>query len=223
MLRERREPALLACLTARSCLARVSRHGVVISLRPQQRNAAPPAARKKAARPRARRYARQDIAHSWNANWLFSNACLFRLQRHSDHHANAARPYQARSAPRRGPPPCGRVSAEPRRAGLLDARWAPFARRSCLDVWCSLCVDGAATPSCWQRHCLPALRQSSYVGHAASRSHTQPDIQHALAVATLCHWKQLPADYFPNKMDDATSLFFYAAAEQAGWPAACTT
>ncbi|KAK9837326.1 hypothetical protein WJX81_006410 [Elliptochloris bilobata] len=39
-------------------------------------------------------YVRQDVQHSWNANWLFSNACLFRLQRHSDHHAHAARPYQ---------------------------------------------------------------------------------------------------------------------------------
>lgn len=44
-----------------------------------------------------RRYVRQDVQHSWNANWLFSNACLFRLQRHSDHHAHAARPYQARA------------------------------------------------------------------------------------------------------------------------------
>ena len=45
--------------------------------------------------PARRRYVRQGVQHSWNANWLFSNACLFRLQRHSDHHAHAARPYQA--------------------------------------------------------------------------------------------------------------------------------
>ena len=34
--------------------------------------------------------------HSWNGNWLFTNSIIFRLQRHSDHHAHAHRPYQAR-------------------------------------------------------------------------------------------------------------------------------
>lgn len=33
--------------------------------------------------------------HSWNANHFVSNAFLFHLQRHSDHHANAGRRYQA--------------------------------------------------------------------------------------------------------------------------------
>jgi alkane 1-monooxygenase len=33
--------------------------------------------------------------HSWNQNLLVSNAFLFQLQRHSDHHANAGRRYQA--------------------------------------------------------------------------------------------------------------------------------
>ncbi|TGL59645.1 alkane 1-monooxygenase [Leptospira ognonensis] len=33
--------------------------------------------------------------HSWNQNYLVSNAFLFQLQRHSDHHANAGRRYQA--------------------------------------------------------------------------------------------------------------------------------
>jgi alkane 1-monooxygenase len=32
--------------------------------------------------------------HSWNANHLISNFFLLQLQRHSDHHAYAARPYQ---------------------------------------------------------------------------------------------------------------------------------
>ncbi|BDA78296.1 alkane monooxygenase [Leptospira kobayashii] len=32
--------------------------------------------------------------NSWNGNYLVSNALLFQLQRHSDHHANAARRYQ---------------------------------------------------------------------------------------------------------------------------------
>ncbi len=33
--------------------------------------------------------------HSWNSAYFLSNAYLFQLQRHSDHHAAAARPYQA--------------------------------------------------------------------------------------------------------------------------------
>lgn len=33
--------------------------------------------------------------HSWNTNHIYSNLSSFHLQRHSDHHANALRPYQA--------------------------------------------------------------------------------------------------------------------------------
>ena len=40
------------------------------------------------------RYEKVNPLHSWNANHIFSNLVLFQLQRHSDHHANAARPYQ---------------------------------------------------------------------------------------------------------------------------------
>jgi len=34
------------------------------------------------------------IIHSWNAPQLVTNYVLFKLQRHSDHHANAYKPYQ---------------------------------------------------------------------------------------------------------------------------------
>ena len=40
------------------------------------------------------KYERVNPLHSWNANHLLSNFMLFQLQRHSDHHAYAARPYQ---------------------------------------------------------------------------------------------------------------------------------
>jgi alkane 1-monooxygenase len=33
--------------------------------------------------------------HSWNANHTYTNLLLFQLERHSDHHANAARRYQS--------------------------------------------------------------------------------------------------------------------------------
>jgi alkane 1-monooxygenase len=41
------------------------------------------------------RYERCQPKHSWNANHLASNLVLFHLERHSDHHANAARRYQS--------------------------------------------------------------------------------------------------------------------------------
>lgn len=41
------------------------------------------------------RYERVHAGHSWNSNSLLSNVFLFHLQRHSDHHANPLRRYQA--------------------------------------------------------------------------------------------------------------------------------
>jgi alkane 1-monooxygenase len=41
------------------------------------------------------RYEAPAPKHSWNTNHIFSNLITFHLQRHSDHHANALRPYQA--------------------------------------------------------------------------------------------------------------------------------
>lgn len=38
-------------------------------------------------------YERVNITHSWNSPHTFSNFLLFKLQRHSDHHANALRRY----------------------------------------------------------------------------------------------------------------------------------
>jgi alkane 1-monooxygenase len=39
-------------------------------------------------------YEKINPLHSWNANHFYSNLLLFNLQRHSDHHAYASRPYQ---------------------------------------------------------------------------------------------------------------------------------
>lgn len=40
------------------------------------------------------KYERVTPAHSWNSNYFLTNMFLFQLQRHSDHHAYAARRYQ---------------------------------------------------------------------------------------------------------------------------------
>ncbi|MEI6360748.1 MAG: fatty acid desaturase [Actinomycetes bacterium] len=41
------------------------------------------------------RYERVEPRHSWNANNIATNVLLYHLQRHSDHHANPTRRYQA--------------------------------------------------------------------------------------------------------------------------------
>lgn len=41
------------------------------------------------------RYERIDPSHSWNSNNIATNVLLYHLQRHSDHHANPTRRYQA--------------------------------------------------------------------------------------------------------------------------------
>jgi alkane 1-monooxygenase len=41
------------------------------------------------------RYERTQPEHSWNSNNTASNVLLYHLQRHSDHHANPVRRYQA--------------------------------------------------------------------------------------------------------------------------------
>jgi|TARA_R110002073_G_scaffold25832_2_gene85186 alkane 1-monooxygenase len=41
------------------------------------------------------RYERCQPEHSWNSNHLVTNLLLYQLQRHSDHHANPTRSYQA--------------------------------------------------------------------------------------------------------------------------------
>ena len=39
-------------------------------------------------------YESVNITHSWNAPQVMTNYLLFKLQRHSDHHANSYKPYQ---------------------------------------------------------------------------------------------------------------------------------
>jgi alkane 1-monooxygenase len=41
------------------------------------------------------RYERTRPEHSWNSNNIAGNVMLYHLQRHSDHHANPTRRYQA--------------------------------------------------------------------------------------------------------------------------------
>ena len=51
--------------------------------------------RQKVGEGRRERYERVDPSHSWNSNNVATNVLLYHLQRHSDHHANPTRRYQA--------------------------------------------------------------------------------------------------------------------------------
>lgn len=49
------------------------------------------------------RYEGVKVEHSWNANWLFTNSCMFQLPLHSDHHLHGAKPYQILQDKREAP------------------------------------------------------------------------------------------------------------------------
>ncbi|MEI8080854.1 MAG: fatty acid desaturase [Actinomycetes bacterium] len=51
--------------------------------------------RQRVGNPGHERYERVRPEHSWNANDIATNVLLYNLQRHSDHHANPTRRYQA--------------------------------------------------------------------------------------------------------------------------------
>ena len=89
----------------------------------RERIEAPPGDR---AESRERVYEQVTPAHSWNAPQRVTNWFLFRLQRHSDHHARAATPYQALRTYAEAPTlPTGY-------AGMLLVALAPWWFEKCL-------------------------------------------------------------------------------------------
>ena len=51
--------------------------------------------RQRVGAPGHERYEQVAPGHSWNSNNIATNVLLYHLQRHSDHHANPTRRYQA--------------------------------------------------------------------------------------------------------------------------------
>lgn len=73
------------------------------------------------------RYERCRAEHSWNSDFLVTNLVLCNLQRHSDHHANPDRPYQAlRSSPEAPQLPSGYAT-------MLMLAWLPPLWRKVMD------------------------------------------------------------------------------------------
>jgi alkane 1-monooxygenase len=73
------------------------------------------------------RYERVNPSHSWNSNNIGTNVLLYHLQRHSDHHANPTRRYQALRDFKEAPVlPTGY-------AGMIVATWIPAVWRKVMD------------------------------------------------------------------------------------------
>ncbi|AWB91386.1 alkane 1-monooxygenase [Aeromicrobium chenweiae] len=73
------------------------------------------------------RYERVNPSHSWNSNNIGTNVLLYHLQRHSDHHANPTRRYQALRDFKEAPVlPTGY-------AGMIVLSWVPQIWRSVMD------------------------------------------------------------------------------------------
>jgi len=73
------------------------------------------------------RYERVSPAHSWNSNNVATNVLLYHLQRHSDHHANPTRRYQALRDFREAPVlPTGYT-------GMILLAYVPFLFRALMD------------------------------------------------------------------------------------------
>ncbi|RYJ05232.1 MAG: alkane 1-monooxygenase, partial [Actinomycetales bacterium] len=73
------------------------------------------------------RYERVNASHSWNSNNIGTNVLLYHLQRHSDHHANPTRRYQALRDFKEAPVlPTGY-------AGMIVLSWVPQIWRRVMD------------------------------------------------------------------------------------------
>jgi alkane 1-monooxygenase len=85
------------------------------------------------------RYERCLPAHSWNSNNVASNVLLYHLQRHSDHHANPTRRYQALRHVDEAPQlPTGY-------AGMIVLAWFPPLWRRVMDPRLLAHYDGDVT------------------------------------------------------------------------------
>ena len=85
------------------------------------------------------RYERVNPSHSWNSNNIGTNVLLYHLQRHSDHHANPTRRYQALRDFKEAPVlPTGY-------AGMIVLTWIPAVWRKVMDERVLAHYDGDVT------------------------------------------------------------------------------
>jgi alkane 1-monooxygenase len=104
--------------------------------------------------PGKERYERVEPKHSWNSNNVATNVLLYHLQRHSDHHANPTRRYQA----------------------LRDDEQAPS-----LPTGYAGMILLALVPPAWRRVMDP--RVLAHVGGDVSRANIRPSRRNAVLAA----------------------------------------
>jgi alkane 1-monooxygenase len=129
--------------------------------------------------PGRQRYERVDASHSWNSNNLATNVLLYHLQRHSDHHANPTRRYQALRDYRESPAlPTGY-------AGMILLALVPPAWRRVMDPRVVAHVDGDLRRANIQpRHRDRVLSRLGGHAEGASDSTSRPATTEAQAPAT---------------------------------------
>ena len=104
------------------------------------------------------RYERVDPSHSWNSNNIATNVLLYHLQRHSDHHANPPRRYQALRDFKEAPVlPTGY-------AGMIVATWVPQIWRKVMDERVLGHYDGDIT----QANVHPRMKEKYYARFGAN-------------------------------------------------------
>ena len=106
------------------------------------------------------RFERCRPEHSWNSNNVASNVLLYHLQRHSDHHANPTRRYQALRHVDEAPQlPTGY-------AGMIVLAWFPPLWRRVMDPRLLDHYEGDVTPG---QHPAPRARARSSPATATGR------------------------------------------------------
>lgn len=108
------------------------------------------------------RYERVDPRHSWNSNNLATNVLLYHLQRHSDHHAQPTRRYQALRDYEQSPVlPTGY-------AGMILLALVPPAWRAVMDPRVSAHFDGDMSKANISPHASESVaRRWSHSGETA--------------------------------------------------------
>ena len=127
------------------------------------------------------RYERVDPTHSWNSNNFATNVLLYHLQRHSDHHANPTRRYQALQDYAESPVlPTGY-------AGMILLALVPPAWNRVMDPRVLAHFDGDVS----RANISPRKR-----AHMLEKFPTPPSLQHVPAYATTAPSAAAPASSY---------------------------
>jgi len=133
--------------------------------------------RQKVGKDGSQRYERVQPHHSWNSNNVATNVLLYHLQRHSDHHANPTRRYQAlRDFPEAPVLPTGYT-------GMIVTCWFPWVFRGLMDKRVYDHYDGDITLAN-----LDPKRREKYLKKFPPKQHVEidtsldPTVQHFAGV-----------------------------------------